>query len=327
MAQSMIDPGLERVTVGGFAYPLGAQPVERHTPREGHAVAFEPSDGGDEPGDWEEWPDRYAYEIVISAPRLGSLVRSLLTLLPSRVYPILDILGGDAYREIDPHIAYDLVGLDRVHEGLRRHGRWLLEDGMVGFGAMCDDPFVYVYVDEHKVVTVRVETALRERVERILEAFDLPSGVEEAGLDAVAHEHRSVLLCPPERPDLMTAEEIVEELSDLWRLRLNVDRERNLDEQGRELGMTGWRCLVRRQLEEGAPVEYAEMILAAECLDEAEALALDGALEGASSEDPEWPRAVLVQADRVTPEQLRNLAGEGAGLDASRVLAMRWLTR
>ncbi|MFG0274746.1 MAG: hypothetical protein ACF8QF_06790 [Phycisphaerales bacterium] len=329
MGQSMIDPAVERMTTGGFAYPLGVYPVEAHTPREGYAVAFEPADGGEEPGDWEEWPDRYVYDIVISATRLRAFLRSLFALLPARIYPILDILGSDAYREIDPYIAYDLVGFDRFLEGVRRHGAWLYEDGMVGFGAMCDEPFVYVYVDEHKVVTVRVETALRERVERVLEAFDLSAGVEEGGVDAVAHEHRGVLLCPPERPDLLTGEEVIEELADLWRLRLNVDRERNLDDDGRDLGTTGWRCLVRRQRAEGSPIDYAEAVIAAGSLDEAETLALDAALSEADGPGPDdqWPRAQLVQADRVTPEQLAQLLGEAADLDASRVLAIRWLVR
>lgn len=335
MAQSMIDPSLERHTVGDFAYPLGVYPVDPHSPREGYVVSFEPSDGGGEPGDWEEWPDRYVYDIVIGATRLRALVRTLNTLLPARIYPILDILGSDAYREIDPYIAYDLVGFDRLVEGVRRHGPWLFDDGMVGFGAMCDEPFVYVYLDEHKILTVRVETALREKVERILEAFDLTAGVEGGGVDAVAHEHRSVLFCPPERPDLMTGEELVEEFCDLWRLRLNVDREHNLDDAGRELGTTAWRCIVRRQKSDGAQIDYAEALVAAASLDEAETLALDAALSGEvggevggeGDDDADWPRAQLVQADRITQEQLEKLLSEEADLGASRVLAVRWLAR
>jgi hypothetical protein len=197
---------------------------------------------------------------------------------------------------------------------------------------MCYDPFVYVYLDEHKILTVRVETALREKVERILEAFDLSAGVEGGGVDAVAHEHRSVLLCPPERPDLMTGEELIEEFCDLWRLRLNVDRDRNIDDAGRELGMTAWRCIIRRQMSEGAQIDYAEVLAAAASLDEAETLSLDASLgsgpeAGDEQADEDWPRAQLVQADRITPEQLETLLSRRADLTASRVLGVRWLAR
>ncbi len=161
------------------------------------------------------------------------------------MYPILDILGNDAYREVDAYIAYDPVGVERFFDVLHDHGDWLYEDGLVGFGAMSDAPFIYVYVDEHKIVTVRVESELKEQVEKTLAAFDLRPNADATGVDGASHEHRGVLMCPPDQPDMMTAEEIVEDLQDAWRLELNVDRTTNVDDEGKELGVTGWRCLVR----------------------------------------------------------------------------------
>jgi hypothetical protein len=41
------DPGIERVTIGDFAFPLGVYPVEPLAPAPGYRVDFEPADGTD----------------------------------------------------------------------------------------------------------------------------------------------------------------------------------------------------------------------------------------------------------------------------------------
>ncbi|MBX3358006.1 MAG: hypothetical protein KF745_06215 [Phycisphaeraceae bacterium] len=234
------------------------------SPREGYAVWFEPADGADTGGaaggdapdldspeegglaaDWEEWPDRYVLDIAISATRVESLSRALFAMMPGRISPILDFLGHDAYREIDPYVSYDLIGQERFIDALRRYRAFFFEDGLVGFGALSEEPFIYVFVDEHKLITVRVESALKEKVESLLAAFDLQPVDEISGADAVTHEHRGVLDAPEDRTDLLIAEEIVEELVDEWALVLNVDAYRNVDADGHELGITPWRCIVR----------------------------------------------------------------------------------
>lgn len=264
MHRCLLNPALERVRVNGFAFPLGVYPVEPVAPKTGYTVDFEPADGDEE---WEEWPDRYVYEVLVSAERLKPLCSALLSLLPGRVFPILDVLGNDAFREIDPYIAYELVGIESLYDGLRWYEPFLFEDGLCGFGAMSEEPFMYLFLDEHKVLTIRVETAAKERVERLLAAFDLGNLagggagedkdgqrprrtdghplVEVMAADAVSHEHRSVLLTPEDRPELPGPEEVTEALVDLWGMTLNIDVERNLDDDGRDLGVTGWRCLVR----------------------------------------------------------------------------------
>ncbi len=299
----------------GFSFPLGVYPIEAMKPRAGYSVEFEPADGDDEGsaagvGEWEEWPDRYVYDVVISAERLEPLCRSLLALLPGRVYPILDVLGQDAYREIDPYISYDLIGMDRFTDMLRRFRGYFLEDGLCGFGAMTDEPFLYVFVDEHKIVTVRAETAQKERVERILSAFDLEQTEEPAGADAAAHEHRGVLEAPEDRPDLLTAEEIVEHLRDEWNLTLNIDAESNVDDEGADLGVTGWRCLVRCLAEEDERPRYADVVLAAGCLRRAEELALDAAEELLPKGADEWLESSVVGSDRLAPDRLSELCGK-----------------
>lgn len=248
MLRCKVDPSIRRIVLGSFQFPLGVYPVEEMTPRQGYVSNFEPSDGGGTEGEFEEWPDRYVYDIVVSAERLPSLCRMLFSMFEGRAYPILDVLGQDGYREVDPYISYDLVGVDVFLDGLREYGEWLYEDGMVGFGLMSEEPFCYVFVDEHKIITLRVDPMLKERVEKILSAFDLEATETNAGADAAAHEHRNVLLAPEDKPELLGPDEVLERLKMKWRVVLNVDPDTNLDDEGKELGVTHWRAVVRIDL-------------------------------------------------------------------------------
>ncbi|MFG0284340.1 MAG: hypothetical protein ACF8R7_07945 [Phycisphaerales bacterium JB039] len=313
------DNSIARVRIGDFEFPLGVYPIEPLQPAPGYRVDFEPADAPEAEDDsgeeWEEWPDRYVYDIVISAGRVQSLVRALLTLMPGRIYPILDVLGQDAYREVDPYIAYHPVGLERLMDGVRRFGAFLFEDGLCGFGAISEEPFYYVFVDEHKIVTVRAEASLKDRVERTLAAFDLGPLEEPIGVDSAAHEHRGVLTAPESNPQLLTSEEVAERLIDAWRLTLNIDPDTNVDDQGRELGPTFWRCLVRSTPDTGAdPLigprggVYWELLLVARNWREAEELSFDAidSRDPAPSADG-WPELVMLGADRVTAQQLEEL--------------------
>jgi hypothetical protein len=336
MPHCQVDETLQRIEVAGFRFPLGVYPVEPMEPKTGYTSDFEPADGDDESGEWEEWPDRYVWDIVVSSERVPALWRQLVALFPGRLYPILDYIGHDAYREIDPYIAYELVGVERLIDGVRRAGPFLFEDGMVGFGAVSEEPFFYVFVDEHKIVTVRAETALRERVEKLLEAFGLRPVEAPAGADAAAHEHRSVLLAPPDRPELLSPEEVVERLRDDWRLVLNVDTETNLDDDGNDLGTTGWRCLVRVSEESRPEDRYAEVYLSADSLREAEELSQEAARELVGPTPAEgWTDVMVIAADRMTPEQFGEATGQpvrparkrGARETTARigVVSCRWL--
>ena len=328
MARCRVDESIERITVGEFRFPLGVYPVEPMTPRPGYCVDFEPADGGDEESgefqddedpaaNLEEWPDRYVFDVVVTAEKLEPLCRSLLALLPGRIYPIFDYLGQDAYREVDPYISYDLLGLDRLLDCLRRFRGFFFEDGLCGFGAMIDEPFLYVFVDEHKIVTIRAETAHRERIERLLAAHDLalidagPEGEDgPAGADSAPHEHRGVLIAPDDRPDLLTQDEIVEYLRDDWRLVLNIDPDANVDEDDKPLGVTPWRCLVRCfPGPEGKPDEprYADALVAAGSLRRAEELAMEAADQLLPEGLDEWDEVAVITSDRLTSERWAEL--------------------
>lgn len=287
-----------------MSFPLGVYPIEHAEPRAGYSVTFEAADSGEEPGEWEEWPDRYSFEVVVPAERLRPLVRALTGLLPPRVYPILDFLGHDAYREIDPYIAYDLVGLDRFLDGLQFADAFLYEDGLCGFGAMCDDPFVYFFVDEHKILTVRIPADHRERAERVLKAFDLEEIDEPAGADSAAHEHRTVLLAPDDRPELLNADEVVERLRDEWALTLNIDPEDNADEEGNPLGLTPWRCVLRLAIEKQRDPVYVEVLLWASCYRVAEDASEPAAIRAAGVDDELIEDVFPAAMDRLVPEDL-----------------------
>lgn len=283
MLTCAVDSSLKRVQLDGFSFPLGVYPLETMVPTAGYTVEFEPADTDSD--EWDEWPDRYLFDINISVNRLGALLRMLLTLAPGRVYPILDILGVDAYREVDPYLAYELVGIEHVIDGLRRFEPFLLDDGLVGFGVMSENPFMYLFLDEHKILTLRAEVHLREQVEAMLEAFDLSVVDELSSVDSATHEHTSVLIAPEDRPDLLSPEEIVEYLRDHWTLTLNVDPESNLDDEGNDLGFVAWRCLVRCRMEKPVvQTRYAEVFLVADCLVAAE--------EQAQEATADWPEVM-----------------------------------
>lgn len=296
------DPTIERKIIDGFHFPLGVYPIEEMTPKAGYSLQFEPADGDDQDGEWEEWPDRYCFDAVVPANRVVALTRSLMSLLPGRIYPILDVLGNDQHREIDPYISYELIGADRLMEAVRTYHDFFFEDGMVGFGAMAEDPFFYFFVDEHKIVTIRAQPEYKERIERLLHAFDLEQMDEPAGADAAAHEHRGVLSAPVDNPNLLSFEEVVERLKDDWHLLLNIDPDTNLDDNGQELGVTPWRCLVRCEWEASSR-RYAEVILDAPNLRTAEELAFDACEALTEDDTPIWEDGMIVAADRLDDEQ------------------------
>ena len=301
------DPSIERVTVSGFPFPLGAYPVEPMTPVPGYASEFEPADSEDEAGDWEAWPDRYVYDIVVPSTRLEAMWQQLFALMPGRVFPILDYIGNDEYREIDPFIAYEPVGKEHITNVLRNYRPFFLEDGMVGFGAVSEDPFFYAFVDEHKIITVRVTPEVKPKIDKLLAAFDLEPVDEPAGADAAAHEHRSVLLMPDDRPDLLGPDEIVERVRDEWQLILNVDPDTNLDVDDEEIGRTIWRCVARVASEQKPNDAYCEVYLVADCMRRAEELTQIG-VGSITPESGAWLDIVVVSANRISPQTLDKFA-------------------
>ncbi|KAA0215507.1 MAG: hypothetical protein DYG94_07525 [Leptolyngbya sp. PLA3] len=336
MFTCIIDPALERVQVGTMRFPLGVYPVEPIDPTQGYAVEFEAADGAEDGSDLEEWPDRYVYDIVISIDRLPTLLLQLLALMPPRVFPILDFIGHDEFREIDPYISYEQLGMDQLIDGTRQFEGFFYEDGMCGFGAMSEEPFFYLFVDEHKILTIRVEPDLKPKVDKLLESFELEQTTEPVGVDTVAHEHRSVLMIPQGSTSVLAAEEIVGHLRQEWRLTLNVDPESNVDDEGQELGVTAWRAVVRCDEEEDGTPRYREIYLWAGSLSQAETLAMSACEapdpEGPEEDGAEWLEVAILALDRLGEDRLRE-ALSGSGVDVGpairartpRVIHAQWL--
>jgi hypothetical protein len=331
-----LESELKRMEVDGFSFPLGVSPVEPKALTPGYIMEFESADGAAPGGgaeswagdEWEEWPDRFMFDIVAPYKRLRSLCLMLFDLLPGRVYPILDVLGRDAYREVDPYLAYEPVGIEKFYDAMRQFGEWLYEDGLVGFGAMSLDPFFYVFIDEHKVVTVRAAIDLKERVEKILSAFELTVVPKLDSVDGMEHEHRSVLRAPPDRPELLSGDDILDRLRESWKLELNIDRQKNVDEEGNELGITPWQCLVHCESAAGEQGDrWAEVILCADNLETAERLAEEAVTEQPAKKKIEWAEIDVARSDRLMPDDLLKVLknGKTAKMDESRVLSVRWL--
>lgn len=332
----LIDQEIERHESDGFRYSLGTYPTEPLTARPGFTMLFEAADGSD-PSDFtgegfaddlEEWPDRYVYDILVSHERLRPLCRVLFSLLPGRFFPILDVLGHDAYREIDPYIAYDPVSAEKFYDAIRFYEPWFFEDGLMGFGALSLDPFLYVFIDEHKIVTLRIPPEMKDKVEKILAAFDLSAVEELHGPDSVAHEHRGVLSTPENRPEVMSSDEVIERLRDNWLLQLNIDPTRNLDSEGNDLGLTPWQCIVRcTPKEESQPESYAEVLLTSGSLQRTEELAAEAVRRGQEPAEA-WEEVEIIRADRLLPDQLREWLGKDKPATDGKpgVHEVRWLT-
>tara|TARA_R110002073_G_scaffold118918_5_gene259323 strand:- start:272733 stop:273740 length:1008 start_codon:yes stop_codon:yes gene_type:complete len=303
MTTCQIDESIERKSVKGFKFPLGVYPVEPMTPIAGYSSEFEPADTEEEADEWEAWPDQYVFDIVMPADRIESFWQQVFAMMPGRVFPIIDYIGHDAYREIDPYMAYEPIGKEKVIDGIRKYRPFFFEDGMVGFGAVSEEPFFYIFLDEHKILTVRVEAKFKSQIENLLTAFDLQQIDEPAGADSAAHEHRAILLASADRPDLLIGDEILERMRDTWRLVLNVDPESNVDDEGEDLGITLWRCLVRYATDQTPDEQYAQIFLTTDSIRKAEELAQQSIIAD-FKDDREWYDVIVISADRFTTDQL-----------------------
>lgn len=303
MTTCQIDESIERKSVKGFKFPLGVYPVEPMTPVPGYSSEFEPADSEEEMGEWEAWPDQYVFDIVMPADRIEAFWQQVFAMMPGRIFPIIDYIGHDAYREIDPYMAYEPIGKEKIIDGIRKYRPFFFEDGMVGFGAVSEDPFFYIFLDEHKILTIRVEAKFKSQIENLLTAFDLQQLDEPAGADSAAHEHRAILVASTERPDLLIGDEILERMRDTWRLVLNVDPEANVDDEGEDLGITLWRCLVRYTTDQTPDEQYAQVFLTTDSIRKAEELAQQSIIAD-FKDNREWFDVIVVNADRFTPDQL-----------------------
>jgi hypothetical protein len=100
-----------------------------------------------------------------------------------------------------------------------------------------------VFVDHFKGLFIQVPVEMRERAEELLQQAGLrevtetwPKSVQELPYDLSVI--RPVIEHVDGEPDLM--DELLFELRQVWALDLNIDIDRNVDDAGRNLGLTLW---------------------------------------------------------------------------------------
>lgn len=227
---------LTRSTIGDFALPLGVMPGVLPKPTEGYTLTFNQAD--------DDGPDTYSFDVVVSHEKLAPLVRDAFEkLLPDEVFGIIEIGSRDAYRATDVYLSSELIPHSEFLDSWRDYEHILLEDGTIGAGANCEEPYVEVFVDHFKGLFIQVPVDARDDVEDMLQEAGLaevnetwPQTMQELPVDVTMV--RPVLEMADGERDLM--DELLFELRQVWALDLNVDADRNLDESGRNLGLTLW---------------------------------------------------------------------------------------
>ena len=280
---------LERSVIDGFALPLGLVPSALAAPIQGYTIEYLQGE--------EDEPDTYAFYIVVSHERVGTLMDQLLLLLPREVYGIVEIGSRDAYRTTDVYMAQDAFPRDEFLRGWRRYRHFILEDGSIAAGANSEEPYVEVFLDHWKGITVTVPLLMRDQVEHLLTEEGLEEVIETWPItddgDAEFLEIRPVLTF--EDGSLPDEDELLRELRHIWRLELNVDPDSNLDEGGRELGSTLWHAtLMVESMRDAEVVATVSVWATASSISEMEEL-----IEDSLERYPAWRVLELDTIDRV----------------------------
>ena len=303
MREFRLRDDLERLVIDGYALPMGVERLDAPPPTPGWVVEFVPGE--------EENPDTYAFQIAISHDGLRALVHELFELLPGEVVPVVEIGSVDAYRSIDVYIAEGSLFIDDFLATWDEFEPILLEEVSIGVGATSEEPFLEIFVDAWKSVTVHCQVDLRDDVEAILERHGLTQVAgtwDEDAFEATdtPFQMREFLVIEDEHsPDL---DELLLQLRDDWGLQLDVDPHSNVDDGGRELGHTLWHAIAMADPvdDSRAGGAYVGIWATARSLEEAEDL-VEAAVEGSG----EWVLDRLYSIERVAfderPEELADL--------------------
>lgn len=293
---------LTRTVINGFALPLGIGPGRIAAPVQGYTVSYTPGE--------EDDPDTYAFHVVISHERLPALIDQAFQLLPPVVFPIVEIGSRDAYRAVDVYLGEEPISLREFRDTWRRYEHILIEDITLGAGANSEEPFIEVFLDEWKGLSIHVPLSLRDEVEAMLHEFGLEEVAHTWPPDVEENESelhiRHVIDAPEEAaPELL--DELLLHLRHEWRLELNIDPDSNVDDKGRRLGMTLWQAVLIVESEKDQQVAYASVWVTAGSLTQAEDL-----IAQAMEAYPQWRIAEIFTLDRVAfderPDELSNLA-------------------
>jgi hypothetical protein len=297
---------LKRAVIDGFALPLGITPGPIKVPTPGYTVGYSSGENDE--------PDTYSFYVAVSHEHVSPIARRAMELLPDTVYGIVEISSRDAYRPIDVYLGQEEVPLRRFLTTWRQYEPILLEDASIAAGANSESPFVELFLDQWKGLSIIVPLSMRDDVESILDSFALEEVAQTwpVGADNPELEHSQI------RPVLAGSEGGAPDIDDVlmvlrrdWQLELNVDPDTNVDEGGRELGMTLWHAVVAVGGVEGDAAEGGDSAdlsiwATAGSLKELEVL-----INGVLSAGEPWGSAEVYSTDRIAyderPQELTDL--------------------
>jgi hypothetical protein len=303
MREFEVRTDLRRALLGDYALPLGIVPGRGAVaPTQGFTVSYTSGE--------DDEPDTYAFHVVVSHERLPVVLERAFSLLPEDIYGIIEIGSRDAYRSVDVFIGNETVPRRHFLEVWQRFEPFLLEDGTIAAGANSDEPYVEIFLDQLKSLSIHVPLSMREDVEMILRTLGLEEvpqtwPFDEEGRVDVDTRVRPVLALADEySPDV---DEILLQLRHEWNLELNVDPEENRDEGGRELGLTLWHAVVIVDPVDGNPESgaYASVWATARSLTEMQRLIVRALLP---YED--WSINEIYTIDRVAHDERPDALGE-----------------
>ena len=293
MREFRIAPNLPRGKLGEYQLPLGVAQTSLTEPSQGYTVRYQEGT--------EEEPDTYVFHAVISHDRLRPLVDGAFNLLPKEVTPVVEIGSRDAYRTVDIYLGEEPMPLVEFLRTWYEFEEVLLEDVTIGVGANAEDPWVDVFVDSWKGILISVPMELRDTVEALFTEHGLSEVMSTwdedppaSGGDDESLVTRDVLEAVDDHsPDL---DELLLVMREHWQLELNVDRETNVDDAGRHLGMTLWHAIVlaTSNTDDNERGAYITVWMTAGSLAQAEEL-----LEDALLDHPEWVFESVYTMDRV----------------------------
>ncbi|HWB20840.1 MAG TPA: hypothetical protein VG711_11100 [Phycisphaerales bacterium] len=306
MREFRLRTDLQRVVTNGFAMPLGIVPADKVTPQQGYTLKYQ--------DDQEDLPPTYTFHVVVSHERVSEILLAVFQLLPDKLFAIVEIGSRDAYRSTDTFLSTVPISKADFLRTWVKYEKFLLEDGSIAAGANSEEPFIEVFVDQWKGIFLHVPLEQRDRFEDLLHQHGLEEVLEtwpeiEEDQDPFAEDAtliRSVLDLSAE--DLPDVDDVLMNLRVDWGLELNIDPESNVDEAGRELGVTLWHAMVilepseeTRSLSQSAGVHggaYASIWASADCLAELEQL-----LEKALADYPQYQFAEIFTVDRVAHDE------------------------
>lgn len=302
MSDYRLRDDLTRSVIEGFAFPLGIVPGEIKPPLQGYTLAYNPGEDDD--------PDTYTFHIVVSHERVALVLERAFAMLPGEVYGIVEINSRDAYRAIDVYVARESVPCEDLLTTWKLFETVLLEDAAIAAGANSEDPFIEVFLDQWKGISIIVPLDLREQIEEMLEQFDLEevpqTWSDDDNQSSAPSITRSVLDLDEEASPGI--DDMLWQMRFDWNLELRVDPTTNVDDAGKELGLTLWRAIIGAESASADSDARADVVIwaTADSLKQLEEFVIE-----AFEDHEQWTLTEVFAVDRVAlderPDTLTNL--------------------